>query len=107
MPLFETDYDECNPETIHAEDCGKGAKCINQPGTYTCECDTDMDYKGTWPECKRKCLIEICEYIHCLPFIIVVDFFKKYTRHKLKQIIYKEQKMSHRPIRSLPIKVLK
>ncbi|CAB3985000.1 mucin isoform X1, partial [Paramuricea clavata] len=44
------DYDECNPaSSIHIQDCGTGATCTNQIGTYSCQCDTG--YEGTPPFC--------------------------------------------------------
>ncbi|CAB4025972.1 mucin isoform X1, partial [Paramuricea clavata] len=44
------DYDECNPASnIHVQDCGTGATCTNEIGTYSCQCATG--YTGTPPSC--------------------------------------------------------
>ncbi|CAB4002911.1 63 kDa sperm flagellar membrane -like, partial [Paramuricea clavata] len=44
------DYDECNPaSSIHIQDCGTGATCTNEVGTYSCQCSTG--YEGTPPGC--------------------------------------------------------
>jgi hypothetical protein len=46
----QIDYDECNPaSSIHIQDCGTGATCTNQIGTYSCQCATG--YEGIPPFC--------------------------------------------------------
>ncbi|CAB4029589.1 protocadherin Fat 1 isoform X6, partial [Paramuricea clavata] len=43
-------YDECNPASnIHIQDCGTGATCTNEIGTYSCQCATG--YTGIPPSC--------------------------------------------------------
>lgn len=45
-----TDYNECDPDSnLHIQDCGTGAVCTNEEGTYSCKCDTG--YEGTAPNC--------------------------------------------------------
>ena len=47
---MQIDYNECDPESnLHIQDCGAGATCINQVGTYSCQCDDG--YEGTAPKC--------------------------------------------------------
>ena len=47
---IQIDYNECDPESnLHIEDCGTGATCTNEVGTYSCQCDDG--YEGTAPEC--------------------------------------------------------
>jgi hypothetical protein len=54
----QIDYDECNPaSSIHIQDCGTGATCTNQIGTYSCQCDTG--YEGTPPGCARMYIVEL------------------------------------------------
>ncbi|CAB4014909.1 3-oxoacyl-[acyl-carrier- ] synthase, mitochondrial, partial [Paramuricea clavata] len=48
--IMYQDYDECNPASnIHIQDCGTGATCTNEVGTYSCQCATG--YTGTPPNC--------------------------------------------------------
>lgn len=58
-----TDFDECSSEKYN--DCASSARCINQPGSYRCEClngypDLDISLPG------RMCASEIkaCEFCH-------------------------------------------
>ncbi|XP_028410753.1 uncharacterized protein LOC114533436 isoform X5 [Dendronephthya gigantea] len=45
------DYNECNSTSgIDAVICGRGGKCINEDGSYRCECDAG--FEGTAPNCK-------------------------------------------------------
>ena len=46
---ISTDYNECEPSDLHIQDCGTGATCSNEEGTYSCQCDTG--YEGTAPNC--------------------------------------------------------
>lgn len=55
------DFDECSSEEYN--DCASSARCINEPGTYRCEClngypDLDVSFPG------RMCASEIktCEF---------------------------------------------
>ncbi|CAG2161804.1 unnamed protein product, partial [Oppiella nova] len=57
------DFDECSSEQYN--DCAASARCINEPGTYRCEClngypDLDISLPG------RVCASEIkgCEFCH-------------------------------------------
>lgn len=57
------DFDECSSEEYN--DCAASARCINEPGTYRCEClngypDLDVSLPG------RVCASEIkgCEFCH-------------------------------------------
>jgi hypothetical protein len=57
------DFDECSSEQYN--DCAASARCINEPGTYRCECingypDLDLSFPG------RVCASEIkgCEFCH-------------------------------------------
>jgi hypothetical protein len=57
------DFDECSSEEYN--DCAASARCINEPGTYRCEClngypDLDISLPG------RVCASEIkgCEFCH-------------------------------------------
>ena len=36
LRVYHPDFDECNHEGHH--DCSEFAVCINQPGSYTCQC---------------------------------------------------------------------
>ena len=58
---FPIDYNECNPETsIHIQDCGPGATCTNQLGTYSCQCDTG--YEGAPPNCNYIRMYKRCTF---------------------------------------------
>lgn len=57
------DFDECSSEEYN--DCASSARCINEPGSYRCEClngypDLDFSFPG------RMCASEIkaCEFCY-------------------------------------------
>lgn len=57
------DFDECS-SPIH-NDCSPRARCINEPGSYSCECfEPYIDIDQTLPG--RLCVSEIksCDYCH-------------------------------------------
>lgn len=65
------DFDECSDDY---NDCGIGAVCINQPGTFTCKCkDGYEDLNPSLPG--RVCLGEIkdCEYCSGRGDCIITD----------------------------------
>lgn len=55
-----TDFDECSsPET---NDCSKAAKCVNEPGSYTCQCKgifTDLDPTNPGRVCASE--VKMCD----------------------------------------------